>query len=156
MKVLIVAILALASNTNAFVIQPAAVRLSAAPYSSQNNNAVVLQMADKGHDAVKEYKSGMSISRTDGDSTKDSIDVVMKFGGSSLANFERIDHVANLIKDQIALGYRPRAVVCSAMGKTTNNLLSAGDFALGKCMKLVLLSSGRSVWLNHAGRSTMF
>jgi aspartate kinase len=54
----------------------------------------------------------------------------MKFGGSSLSNFERIDHVANLIKDQIALGYRPRAVVCSAMGKTTNNLLCAGDFAL--------------------------
>lgn len=54
----------------------------------------------------------------------------MKFGGSSLANYDRVDHVANLIKDQIALGYRPRAVVCSAMGKTTNNLLSAGDFAL--------------------------
>lgn len=54
----------------------------------------------------------------------------MKFGGSSLANNERIDHVAHLIKDQIALGYRPRAVVCSAMGKTTNSLLSAGEFAL--------------------------
>lgn len=54
----------------------------------------------------------------------------MKFGGSSLANADRIDHVAHLIKDQIELGYRPRAVVCSAMGKTTNNLLSAGDFAL--------------------------
>jgi len=38
--------------------------------------------------------------------------------------------VAHLIKDQIAAGYRPRAVVCSAMGKTTNSLLSAGDFAL--------------------------
>jgi len=54
----------------------------------------------------------------------------MKFGGSSLANADRIDHVANLIKDQQGLGYRPRAVVCSAMGKTTNNLLSAGEFAL--------------------------
>lgn len=57
----------------------------------------------------------------------------MKFGGSSLANLERIDHVANLIKDQRAAGYRPRAVVCSAMGKTTNSLLSAGEFALGMC-----------------------
>ncbi len=56
--------------------------------------------------------------------------VVMKFGGSSLADASRIDHVANLIKDQIALGNRPAAVVCSAMGKTTNNLLNAGDFAL--------------------------
>lgn len=54
----------------------------------------------------------------------------MKFGGSSLANEERIEHVAQLIKDQRALGYVPRAVVCSAMGKTTNSLLSAGEFAL--------------------------
>ena len=59
----------------------------------------------------------------------------MKFGGSSLANAERVDHVANLIKDQIAAGYRPRAVICSAMGKTTNSLLSAGEFALGTLMK---------------------
>ena len=54
----------------------------------------------------------------------------MKFGGSSLADKDRIDHVANLIRDQLQRGCRPRAVVCSAMGKTTNNLLSAGDFAL--------------------------
>jgi len=54
----------------------------------------------------------------------------MKFGGSSLADQERIDHVAKLIRNQLEAGYRPRAVVCSAMGKTTNNLLSAGDFAL--------------------------
>lgn len=54
----------------------------------------------------------------------------MKFGGSSLANAERIDYVAKLIKGQIKAGYRPRAVVCSAMGKTTNSLLAAGDFAL--------------------------
>ncbi len=55
--------------------------------------------------------------------------VIMKFGGSSLANAERIDYVAKLIKSQIAKGYRP-TVVCSAMGKTTNNLLNAGHFAL--------------------------
>lgn len=59
------------------------------------------------------------------------MDVVMKFGGSSIANAERIDYVANLIKTQRERGYRPRAVVCSAMGKTTNSLLSAGEFALG-------------------------
>mmetsp|Transcript_20918 Transcript_20918/g.45414 ORF Transcript_20918/g.45414 Transcript_20918/m.45414 type:complete len:532 (+) Transcript_20918:225-1820(+) len=57
-------------------------------------------------------------------------DVVYKFGGSSLADKDRIDHVAHLIKDQIGKGYRPRAVVCSAMGKTTNSLYSAGEFAL--------------------------
>ena len=54
----------------------------------------------------------------------------MKFGGSSLANADRIMHVTDLIKNQIVEGYRPRAVICSAMGKTTNSLLSAGDFAL--------------------------
>lgn len=56
----------------------------------------------------------------------------MKFGGSSLANAVRIDEVAHLIKNQIELGYQARAVICSAMGKTTNSLLSAGNFALGK------------------------
>lgn len=59
----------------------------------------------------------------------------MKFGGSSLADKDRIEHVAQLIKDQIEVGYRPRAVVCSAMGKTTNSLLSAGEFALGTSKK---------------------
>ena len=54
----------------------------------------------------------------------------MKFGGSSLATYDRIDHVAQLIKEQIAIGYQPRAIVCSAMGKTTNALLYAGDLAL--------------------------
>jgi aspartate kinase len=56
----------------------------------------------------------------------------MKFGGSSLADYERIEYVAQLIKNQIEVGYRPRAVICSAMGKTTNALLSAGALALGK------------------------
>ena len=67
--------------------------------------------------------------------SKSKTSCVFKFGGSSLANDERIDHVAHLIKDQIEEGYQPRAVVCSAMGKTTNNLLSAGEFALGKLLK---------------------
>ena len=57
----------------------------------------------------------------------------MKFGGSSLANLDRLDHVATLIKTQIKqAGVRPRAIVCSAMGKTTNSLLCAGNFALGR------------------------
>ena len=54
---------------------------------------------------------------------------VMKFGGSSLANAERIMYVSKLIRKHCELGYRP-IIVCSAMGKTTNSLLSAGDFAL--------------------------
>jgi aspartate kinase len=84
------------------------------------------------HEAVNDYKDHLSQSRQpeSENGSKVPLDVTMKFGGSSLADYTRIDHVANLIKDQIALGYRPRAVICSAMGKTTNNLLSAGDFAL--------------------------
>jgi Amino acid kinase family len=55
--------------------------------------------------------------------------IVMKFGGSSLATAERITYVARLIKKHVEAGYKPM-IVCSAMGKTTNGLLSAGDFAL--------------------------
>mmetsp|Transcript_28450 Transcript_28450/g.69230 ORF Transcript_28450/g.69230 Transcript_28450/m.69230 type:complete len:609 (+) Transcript_28450:66-1892(+) len=53
---------------------------------------------------------------------------VWKFGGSSLANAERVDHVCHLIKEYGET--LPRAVVCSAMGKTTNMLLQAGEAAL--------------------------
>lgn len=55
--------------------------------------------------------------------------IVMKFGGSSLATAERITYVAKLIQKHVEQGYQP-VIVCSAMGKTTNTLLSAGDFAL--------------------------
>ena len=85
-------------------------------------------------DEIKQYRQGLSQihkNATDDNSSITQKDVVFKFGGSSLADASRIDHVAQLIKDQIDQGYRPRAVVCSAMGKTTNNLLSAGEMALG-------------------------
>ncbi len=49
--------------------------------------------------------------------------LVMKFGGSSVANTERIINVANVIKSKIEEGYKP-VVVVSAMGKTTDNLLN--------------------------------
>lgn len=84
---------------------------------------------DVGDNSLVDFKSKQSVTRI-GDKKKDTIDVTMKFGGSSLANADRIMHVTDLIKNQIAEGYRPRAVICSAMGKTTNSLLSAGDFAL--------------------------
>ncbi len=53
--------------------------------------------------------------------------IVMKFGGSSVANAERIRHVASIIeayKDS-----RP-VVVLSAMGDTTDHLLEAADNAV--------------------------
>ena len=42
--------------------------------------------------------------------------IVMKFGGSSVANADRIKHVASIIK---AYAYRRPVVVLSAMGDTT-------------------------------------
>eukprot|EP00904_Undaria_pinnatifida_P011805 jgi/Undpi1/7755/HiC_scaffold_23.g10228.m1 len=54
---------------------------------------------------------------------------VIKFGGSSLATSTRLKEVAALVKMLIDEGQMP-VMVCSAMGKTTNNLLNAGDFAL--------------------------
>ena len=98
--------------------------------------------------AINTYKSGLNERRTyayadrPGSSARTPLDVTMKFGGSSLANSERVDRVARLIRDRIRpppnedgtesdeVPVRPRAVVCSAMGKTTNNLLSAGQMAL--------------------------
>jgi aspartate kinase len=53
--------------------------------------------------------------------------IVMKFGGSSLANTERIKYVVEIIKM-----YREKKplLVLSAFGKTTDNLLEAGQKAL--------------------------
>jgi len=84
-------------------------------------------------DKIDNFKSNMNIYE-DRPSTyvaSKPTSVVMKFGGSSLASADRINEVSYLIKSQIELGYQPRAIVCSAMGKTTNTLLNAGEFALG-------------------------
>lgn len=91
------------------------------------NVTVADPVRENEHESIDTFRDGLSISRTGRSTTTD---VTMKFGGSSLANADRIHHVTQLIKDQIKAGYRPRAVICSAMGKTTNSLLSAGDFAL--------------------------
>ncbi len=53
--------------------------------------------------------------------------IVMKFGGSSVANAERIKHVASIIK---AYKEKRPVVVLSAMGDTTDNLLDAADKAV--------------------------
>ena len=57
----------------------------------------------------------------------DDINMVMKFGGSSVASAERMVEVA-----QIALSFPGTlsVIVLSAMGKTTNLLLQAGNEAL--------------------------
>lgn len=53
--------------------------------------------------------------------------IVMKFGGSSVANAERIQHVASIIK---AYQEKKPVVVLSAMGDTTDFLLEAAEKAL--------------------------
>ncbi|HAE40425.1 MAG TPA: aspartate kinase [Candidatus Riflebacteria bacterium] len=60
--------------------------------------------------------------------------IIMKFGGSSLANAERIRHVVDIIKMNI--DEKP-LIVLSAMGDTTDHLLEAADRAIaGKvCIK---------------------
>ena len=53
--------------------------------------------------------------------------IVMKFGGSSVANADRIRHVAEIVKARLD---RKPVLVLSAMGDTTDHLLEAGDAAL--------------------------
>src|SRR5215469_2289954 len=55
--------------------------------------------------------------------------IVMKFGGSSVADAARIRHVAGIVQQ-----YKDRkpALVLSAMGDTTDHLLEAANTALQK------------------------
>lgn len=58
--------------------------------------------------------------------------VIMKFGGSSVRDAERVREVCLLVNSRMeALKITPH-LVCSAMGKTTNNLIAAGNRALGE------------------------
>ncbi|GAU24684.1 hypothetical protein TSUD_322920 [Trifolium subterraneum] len=59
--------------------------------------------------------------------TEKSYTCVMKFGGSSVANAVRIREVANLI---LSFPQERPIIVLSAMGKTTNRLLLAGEKAV--------------------------
>lgn len=54
---------------------------------------------------------------------------VVKFGGSSLSTPQRMREVASIIKGIVLEGTTP-TVVCSAIGKTTNNLLDCGQEAM--------------------------
>jgi len=53
--------------------------------------------------------------------------IVMKFGGSSVADASRLRYVAEIVRTQLE---RKPALVLSAMGDTTDHLLEAGDTAL--------------------------
>ena len=64
---------------------------------------VVHSGTEEQHEVVDDYRSGLGISRVEDEEEKltKPLSIVMKFGGSSLANAERIDHVAKLIKRQV-------------------------------------------------------
>ena len=53
--------------------------------------------------------------------------IVMKFGGSSVADATRLRHVADIVKNYVQ---RKPVLVLSAMGDTTDHLLEAGNLAL--------------------------
>ena len=74
-----------------------------------------------------------ALSTDEGDSTTrdvTNIDYSAKFGGSSVANADRMIEVFKLVKEQYVDKGDTPAVVLSAMGKTTNNLLASGTKAL--------------------------
>ena len=55
--------------------------------------------------------------------------IVMKFGGSSVADASRLKHVADIVKTQFE---KKPVLVLSAMGDTTDHLLDAGNLALNE------------------------
>jgi len=55
--------------------------------------------------------------------------IVMKFGGSSVADASRLKHVASIVKMQLE---KKPLLVLSAMGDTTDHLLEAADIALNE------------------------
>jgi len=120
-----ISLVTITASVSAFTTSPLFGSRAAAPIQ----HAALRMADDESSNSVEDFKDKQSVTRI-ATQKKDVIDVTMKFGGSSLANADRIHHVTALIKDQIAAGYRPRAVICSAMGKSTNSLLAAGDFAL--------------------------
>lgn len=73
--------------------------------------------------------------------------IVMKFGGTSVANEERIERAATLIIDEVRRG-KQVAVVVSAMGKTTDHLLTLAEGVNPQAHRReldMLLSTGEQV-----------
>ncbi|MDR2343540.1 MAG: aspartate kinase [Spirochaetaceae bacterium] len=84
--------------------------------------------------------------------------LVMKFGGSSIANAERIRHTAKIVRDR--LGRKP-VVVLSAMGDTTDSLIEAAEKAISDGpvsveFSLEKISATHLGALQELGLSTMF
>ncbi len=115
--------------------------LSKVAYSSLNLNGIAEHLTTVG--------DNIEVSCSDNTGVKN---IVMKFGGSSLATPERVVYVAKLIKEHVDKGYKP-IIVCSAMGKTTNALLTAGDFALEGSVSIEALRTLHKNSMNELGVS---
>ena len=75
--------------------------------------------------AATEYEAVPAVD-TDAEATADAAQagiVVMKFGGTSVADPDKLKSVAQRLADARAAGYRVVGVL-SAMGKTTDDLLA--------------------------------
>jgi len=71
----------------------------------------------------------------------------MKFGGTSVANEERLERAASLVIEEVRRG-KQVAVVVSAMGKTTDSLLALANGLNAKAQRReldMLLSTGEQV-----------
>ncbi|KAI6700885.1 hypothetical protein NL676_015209 [Syzygium grande] len=75
---------------------------------------------------VDVLEKSSTVTQSFGDS-ENQLSCVMKFGGSSLASAERMREVADLI---LSFPNERPVIVLSAMGKTTNKLLQAGEKAV--------------------------
>ena len=64
--------------------------------------------------------------------------IVMKFGGSSVRDAERIRYVTDLIRRSLP---KQPIIVCSALGSTTDDLIAAGKAALGGVVNIDVLRS---------------
>lgn len=72
--------------------------------------------------------------------------IIMKFGGSSLANAERMRHVGKII--EMHRGENP-LLVLSAIGKTTDDLIEAGQAALAGLVDATKITERHSAIINE-------
>uniref|UniRef100_A0A0D9WXU8 aspartate kinase n=1 Tax=Leersia perrieri TaxID=77586 RepID=A0A0D9WXU8_9ORYZ len=105
--------------------EPCLRRRGAAGVRCQRSSAAGAAVVEK-----KGYAAGVEPAREGGNAghAEAELTVVMKFGGSSVASAERMREVADLI---LSFPEERPVVVLSAMGKTTNKLLTAGEKAVG-------------------------
>ncbi|WP_181685935.1 aspartate kinase [Halorhabdus salina] len=67
--------------------------------------------------------------------------VVVKFGGTSLGSGERIERAANSIAEVVEQGHEV-AIIASAMGSTTDDLLSEIEFEVDEADRAEIVSMG--------------